>query len=241
MHLLGRFYRYWIVVPVFVLISINCCNEIHAAILDLTWADNSNNEDGFEIDRLVGGLLDATLIVGANLSSYMDSGLSTGVVYCYRLRAFNSVGESSSSNQACATARDVSTNVTMNASPTNVSPGGILSVSWSGISAPTSTDWIGLYSPGAANTSFISWFYVSCSTTAGSARASGSCSFVLPASLSGGSYELRLFANDGFTRLAITNSFTVTTGGSPPPPTGGGGTSPALTSSPSTVSAGGTL
>src|SRR5262245_18028446 len=134
------------------------------------------------------------------------------------------------------------TSPTLTSSPSTVSAGGMLTVNWSSISGTTSTEWIGLYPPGAANSNFISWIYVSCSSSAGSARASGSCPFVLPASLSAGNYELRLFANDGFTHLAIMNSFTLTTGGSPPPPPmGGGGTSPTLTSSPSTVSAGGML
>jgi hypothetical protein len=52
---------------------------------------------------------------------------------------------------------------------------------------------------------------VSCSTVAGTARASGSCSYALPAKLAARNYELRLFANDGFTRLAASNTFTVST------------------------------
>ena len=53
--------------------------------------------------------------------------------------------------------------------------------------------------------------YVSCSAAAGSARASGSCFYLLPATLSAGNYDLRLFANDGFTRLTASNTFTVST------------------------------
>src|SRR5262249_35148742 len=93
-------------------------------------------------------------------------------------------------------------------------------------------DWIGLYVPGAADTSFINWVYVSCSTVADTARASGSCSYLLPATLVAGNYELRLFANDGFTRLAATSSFTVTTGTSTPP---------TLTVNPNMVKAGSTV
>ena len=88
---------------------------------------------------------------------------------------------------------------TLSASPTTVAPGGTITATWSGIAAPTATDWIGLYTPGAANTSFIDWIYVSCSQTPGAARASGSCPFVVPSTVAPGTYQLRLLANDGFT------------------------------------------
>ena len=102
---------------------------------------------------------------------------------------------------------------TLSASPTTVAPGGTITATWSGIANPTATDWIGLYTPGAANTAFIDWIYVSCSQTAGAARASGSCPFVVPSTVAPGTYQLRLLANDGFTLLATSNNFTVAVGG----------------------------
>src|SRR4029450_2139096 len=51
---------------------------------------------------------------------------------------------------------------TLTASPTSIAPGGTLTATWSGIASPSSTDWIGLYQPGAANTAFIDFVYVSC-------------------------------------------------------------------------------
>ena len=42
----------------------------------------------------------------------------------------------------------------------------------------------------------------------GAARASGSCSFTMPNTA--GTYELRLFANNGFTLLATSPKITVT-------------------------------
>lgn len=102
-------------------------------------------------------------------------------------------------------------------SPTlTVAPtGGSVTASWSNIASPTSTDWIGLYPPGAANNAFhaTSWMYVSCTQNAAAEGASGSCSFVVPAGLAAGTYQLRLLANDGFAVLATSNNFTVTTGG----------------------------
>jgi hypothetical protein len=118
----------------------------------------------------------------------------------------------------------------LSVSPMTIAPGGTVTASWSGIVSPSSTDWIGLYTPGAANASFIDWLYVSCSKTPGTARASGSCSFTLPTTLSPGTYQLRLLANDGFTVLATSSSFTVTAPGGP-----------SLTESPTTIARGGAV
>ena len=115
-------------------------------------------------------------------------------------------------------------------SPTSILTGSTLTATWNGISTPTSTDWIGLFVPGAPDTAFIDWIYVSCSKTAGSPQTSGSCPFAVPGSLAPGTYELRLLANDGFTHLAISNTFAVTTD-----------TVPLLTVSPPSIPAGGAL
>ena len=118
----------------------------------------------------------------------------------------------------------------LTASPSSIIPGGTLTATWDRIAPSTSTDWIGLYQAGAANTAYIEWMYVSCSKTPGSPQPSGSCPFVVPASLASGVYELRLLANDSFTLLATSNSVTIA-------PT----TKTFLTASPSTIPAGGTL
>src|SRR5215467_9419244 len=99
--------------------------------------------------------------------------------------------------------------IVFTANPTSTVPGGAVTASWSGIGVPTSRDWIGLYTPGAANSSYLSWMYVSCSQTSGVARASGSCLYGLPNTT--GTYELRLFSNDNFTLLATSNPFTAST------------------------------
>ena len=88
----------------------------------------------------------------------------------------------------------------LTASPTTIPAGGMLTATWNGIAAPTPTNWIGLFTPSAANTAFIDWIYVSRSKTPGSPRASGS-SFYRARFACAGNYELRLLANDGFTDL----------------------------------------
>ena len=101
------------------------------------------------------------------------------------------------------------------ASPTltaSQSSGGTVTATWSNISNPTPTDWIGLYRAGAPDlptTNLLAWIYVSCSKTAASARASGSCPFALPPNLAAGTYELRLFANDDYIVKLATATFTV--------------------------------
>ena len=70
--------------------------------IDLAWIDNSDNEDGFRIERGTDGV-NFTLIatVAANLTSYSDVGLAASTVYYYRVQAFNITG-SAASNIATA-------------------------------------------------------------------------------------------------------------------------------------------
>lgn len=95
-------------------------------------------------------------------------------------------------------------------SPTTIPAGGMLTATWSRIATPTPTDWIGLFAPSGANTAFIDWIYVSCSKTPGSSRASGSCPFIVPASLAPGNYELRYWPLMGLQIFSLLSIITVT-------------------------------
>lgn len=69
--------------------------------LTLRWRDNSGNESGFRIERSVnGGAFVEIAQVGANNTSFTDTGLIRRTTYTYRLRAFNGAGSSSYSNTA---------------------------------------------------------------------------------------------------------------------------------------------
>ena len=94
---------------------------------------------------------------------------------------------------------------TLTVSPTTVTGGGSITASWNGIAAPSAGDWIGLYTLGSSNTAFITWIYVSCSMTPGGASAAGSCPLTVPTTVAPGTYQLRLFSNDGFGLLATSN------------------------------------
>jgi hypothetical protein len=84
------------------------CGLSHASAgqLLLTWTDNSNNENGFKIDRKLGttGEFKQIAIVEANVTSYVDTNLTDGAAYCYRVVAFNSVGTSDRTLERCAAA-----------------------------------------------------------------------------------------------------------------------------------------
>lgn len=79
-----------------VLTAPSWAENTNAADLHLSWRDNSTNEQGFKIERRTGttGTFIQLALVGANVTSYTDSGLADGTTYCYRVRAFNHAGES---------------------------------------------------------------------------------------------------------------------------------------------------
>jgi hypothetical protein len=146
--------------------------------------------------------------------------------YELRLFANNGYTRLAVSNSFTVTTTAGCTGTSLSASPTSVPVGGSLTATWSGVCTPTGTDWIGIYLPGAANQPSIAW-----RNTTGTA--SGSVPFTIPATLAPGTYELRLFANNGYTRLAVSNSFTVTPAA--------GCTDTSLSASPTSVPAGGSV
>jgi RHS repeat-associated protein len=79
-----------------------------------------------------------------------------------------------------------------------------ITTKWSGIATPTSYDWVGIYVPGSADAAYLDWAY----TNGGN---SGTVNVTLnhPSLVAGGTYEARLYANDGYTLLAKTPPFTV--------------------------------
>jgi M6 family metalloprotease-like protein len=72
--------------------------------IDLSWTDNSNNEDGFRIERSGDGVNWSFLANRAtNVTSFNDTGLAADTTYHYRVLAFNGVGDSAYSASASAT------------------------------------------------------------------------------------------------------------------------------------------
>jgi PKD domain len=128
--------------------------------------------------------------------------------------------------------------VMLSATPSSIQTNGSIQVTWSGISSSFATDWIGIYDPNAPDSLYLDWMYVSCSQNPTAPRASGSCAVQI--NLPAGTYQLRLFANDGYTSLITdpTTLPTITVGAVLPPPAPPPTT---LTATPTSVGTGGTI
>jgi hypothetical protein len=68
--------------------------------VNLTWKDNSRNENGFRLERRLGTAGTWSLVVNtaANAVSYSNTGLTAGTTYNFRIRSYNGAGVSSWSN-----------------------------------------------------------------------------------------------------------------------------------------------
>lgn len=76
--------------------------------ISLSWADNSDNERGFKLERCMGTTctnFQQLPAFGADITSFTDSGLKSNATYRYRLRAFNAAGNSAYSNIVSGRAR----------------------------------------------------------------------------------------------------------------------------------------
>jgi uncharacterized delta-60 repeat protein len=72
--------------------------------IGLSWQDNLNNENGFIIERSTDGVTFSQVTsLNANATSFSDLGLTASTQYYYKIKAFNSTGESGYSNTASAT------------------------------------------------------------------------------------------------------------------------------------------
>ncbi len=62
--------------------------------IELTWKDNCSFEEGFKIERDSGFGFEQITQLNADIINYIDSGLSTGIIYTYRVRAFTTLNNS---------------------------------------------------------------------------------------------------------------------------------------------------
>jgi hypothetical protein len=76
--------------------------EEQSTVISLWWFDNSDNESGFKIERSPTGENEwlEIAMMGVDADVYWDEGLICGEGYSYRVRAFNSAGDSEYSNIA---------------------------------------------------------------------------------------------------------------------------------------------
>lgn len=94
--------------------------------IDLSWTDNSNNEDDFQIQRSLTGTggWSQVSVTSPNATSFTDTGLSASTDYYYRVRARNTTGNSSWSGVSSATTQSSGTTITIDGNDGD----------WSGIS-----------------------------------------------------------------------------------------------------------
>jgi hypothetical protein len=80
-------------------------NAVSVAQINLTWTDNSTNEDGFRIERKAGvaGTYSEIDTVGVDVTNYDDTGLNEATTYYYRITAYNAQGDSMYSSEVNAT------------------------------------------------------------------------------------------------------------------------------------------
>jgi hypothetical protein len=172
----------------------------------VTWADIARKSSANWIGLYSSSAAADSAFRASRNTSYSTNGVLTFTIPstvptgpAYEMRLFNADGV------RLATSNSFRVELaTLSVSPTTVFPGYMVIATWASIPNPTPRDWIGLYpSSAAANSPSLAWFY-----TPG--LASASLPWAIPAgTVPGTTYELRLFSNDGYTRLATSNTFTV--------------------------------
>ncbi len=71
--------------------------------IDISWLDNSSDEDGFRIERSSSRDPWAQIAtVGTGVTAFQDDGLKRNTSYSYRVRAFSATGNSAYSDTATA-------------------------------------------------------------------------------------------------------------------------------------------
>lgn len=85
--------------------------------VNLSWTDNADNENGFEIFRgTSSGSLSSIATVSANTTSYADTGLRGGDTYYYRVEGYTEHTSSTTLEQSIETSPKAPTNTTLDTS-----------------------------------------------------------------------------------------------------------------------------
>ena len=203
-----------------------------SSAINLAWADNSNNETGFRLERKTGVSGTYALIAspGANQTSYTDTGLQAATTYYYRVRAYNSVGNSAYSNEASATTQSSAPPPTANNAafvtqsvPSALTSGQTASVSVTMRNSGTATWTAGTYFLGSQNPQDNTTWGLNRvglpSSVAPGANATFTFTITAPAAAGTYNFQWRMLQNGvGYFGATSTNVAISVTGSTPPPP-----------------------
>jgi len=105
--------------------------------VELNWTDNANDETGYEVERAPsGGSFSTLMTLGADVSSYNDTTVSSLTSYDYRVRATKGATASGFSNTASATTPDQPAgSISLSANGFKVKGRHQVDLSWNGSSA----------------------------------------------------------------------------------------------------------
>ncbi len=156
--------------PLVVLAMMVLASQAQSGQLQLTWTDNSTNEDGFKIERKTGttGSYAEIATVGANVTSYTNTALVDGSTYCFQVRAYNAAGNSPFAPEACGTVAATVQNFTLTVAKAGTGSG---TVTATGINCGTDCTEIfsgsrQLTAAASAGSIFAGWSGGGCSGTA---------------------------------------------------------------------------
>jgi len=104
----------------------------------LAWADNASNESGFTVERSSdGSTFSQRAQLGAGATAWVDSGLTSGATYYYRVAAYNRAGSSPYSNVASGQTQAAAPTITapnapsgLAASAASANPTSSIALSW---------------------------------------------------------------------------------------------------------------
>jgi titin len=173
--------------------------------INLSWTDNAGNETGYKVERAPGGTSSFAEIasLGANVTSYQNTGLAASTSYAYRVRAYNATGNSGYSNTATTSSLAAPPSAPTNLTATAVSTSQI-NLGWTD-NAGNETGYKIERAPGGT-TSFVEIASLSANST----------SYQNTGLASATSYSYRVYAYNAAGNSNYSNTATATTTGTPP-------------------------
>lgn len=92
--------------------------SVFSAAVDIKWNDNSDNEDGFIVEKRLmdENIFTPLVFLPANSKSYHDSDVINNQTYCYRIIAYNKAGNGKSDKVCTQILSDSFTQATVNVS-----------------------------------------------------------------------------------------------------------------------------